>query len=347
MNNTNNTELFLIGIDYKSSPVEVREKFAFLPHEQMGVLCAFKAEIGAVVCLSTCNRTEIYLSSNLSATEVKNKSYSIIANLKKLNSNLIAEHTSFLAGLEVVNHLFRVSSGLESMILGEGQILNQVKNAYSSSLAFTDNTLNQLFQRALAAGKKVRTLTEISKGAMSVPSAALQIVQKILFPSELSEKNIMVLGAGQIAEICLELLSSQGANHITLVNRSLNHNLQLTKYGINQTISYASLLQYIYTQDLILVCTGAPHYVIEASFFENHSKPIIICDLSLPRNVDPEIQKIPNIKLLDLDFLNTAISQNISRRSSQMETAEEIIKLEIDKFFQWKTKAQQFTNNYV
>lgn len=326
----------------------MREKFAFLPHEQMAVLSVFKAEIGYAACLSTCNRTEIYLSSNLPAEQVKSKARLIIANLKDLNPNLIAEHTSFFQGLEVTRHLFRVSAGLESMILGEGQILNQVKNAYSSSKDFTNNTLNQLFQRALASGKKVRALTEISKGAMSVPAAALQIIQKMLFPSELSEKNIMVLGAGQIAELSLELLHSQGANHISLVNRSLNHSLQLTKYGINQTISYASLLDYLHLQDIVLVCTGAPHYVIEANFFDKQNKkPIIICDLSLPRNVDPEIKKLSNIQLLDLDFLNKAVSHNLSQRCSQVQQAEEIIKIEISKFIDWKSKSTQFSKTHA
>ncbi len=328
--------LSLIGINYKSSPIEVRERFAFLPIAQEKALSTFSTEIGPTALLSTCNRTELYFSSHLSTEETKKRALDVLSRLKNIDHNFAAEHLTFLHGQAALNHLFRVSAGLESMILGEGQILNQMKNAYAQSQNFTDALLNQLFQRALAAGKKVRAGTEISKGAMSVPAAALQIVQKLIFPTELSDKNIMVIGSGEVAHLCLELLHSQGAsNHITLVNRSETHSLQLTKYGISHNINYSQLHNHLQNQELILVCTGAPHYVISAEMFDRYDKKVIVCDMSLPRNVDPALKNLPFINLIDLDFLNETVEQNLSQRASHIKDAEKILEDEMSKFLDW------------
>jgi glutamyl-tRNA reductase len=337
----------MVGIDYKSSPIEVREKFAFSSSDYNTSLRAFRDQIGPVVLLSTCNRTEIYLSCEHSQGEVKAKALQLFAKLKDLDHNFVAEHTNFLAGQEVLKHLFRVSAGLESMILGEGQILNQVKNAYGQSQGSTDALLNQLFQRALAVGKKVRANTEISRGAMSVPSAAMQSIQKLIFPGELAEKKIMVLGSGQVAQLCLELLHSQGAGeHITLVNRSPdNHGLSLVKYGISHNISYGQLQSQLQSQEIVLVCTSAPHFVITPELFEQKTKKVIICDMSLPRNVDPEVRKLAFVNLIDLDYLNETVAKNLTQRSAQTEEAQEILQKEIIRFDEWLLGAEKYQSS--
>ncbi|HEY9885795.1 MAG TPA: hypothetical protein V6C96_00905, partial [Vampirovibrionales bacterium] len=231
--------LHYIGVDYKSSSVEIREKFSFNQHELIAALNQLKKTIGPCVILSTCNRSELYLSSkDKTATQILEE----LSSLKSLGLNFTREHTKQLSGQAAAQHLFSVSAGLESMILGEGQVLNQVKTAYSQAQGFTDALLNQLFQRALCAGKKVRSQTLISRGAMSVPAAALQAVQAFIHPVELNEQRIMIFGSGEVSTLCLDHLHSQGASRqITLVSRSPQNNkqpLSLTKYGITQTISY-------------------------------------------------------------------------------------------------------------
>ena len=344
---SHNFNLYFLGISYKSSPVEIRERFAFLPAEIKGYLPLLKKKLGPLVCLSTCNRTELYFSSNLSAPKAKSQVQNLLAELKGLSPSLIREHTKFLADeVEIAKHLFRVSAGLESMILGEGQILNQLKNAYAESQSFTNNILNQLFQRALATGKKVRTKTNISKGAVSVPAAALQLIQKQIYPLELENRQIMILGAGQIAQVCLELLHSQGVANLVLVSRSPRKNQNLCKYEIAEHLDYQNLTDHISHQDILFVCTSAPHYIINKQIIaSDRSKSLIICDLSLPRNVDPALKGEKKITLLDLDYLNDQVSRNVSQRSQETLQAESIIYEEIHKFFIWKKKALKLESN--
>jgi glutamyl-tRNA reductase len=330
------TNLYYFGIDYKSSPIEVREKFAFAAHELSEVLMAFKEQIGTVVILSTCNRCEIYLSSQRSFAEVKAKTYALIAKFKNLDENLVAEHIHHLRGQLAVQHLFKVSAGLESMIIGEGQILNQIKTAYQQANGFTDSLLNRLFQQALAIGKKIRSQTNISRGAMSVPAAALQAVQKLIHPQELHSKRIMLLGSGQVAELCLDHLHSQGANtNLTIVSRSDSHEMLMSKYSVTKSVGYAQLISEIKAQDVILACTAAPHFVIKPIDLADLEHKIIICDLAVPRNVDPEVATLQGITLLDVDYLKERVYQNSQARCEETSKAERLIYNEIEELYRW------------
>ncbi|MDJ0625253.1 MAG: glutamyl-tRNA reductase [Candidatus Caenarcaniphilales bacterium] len=328
--------LYLIGVDYKSSPIEIRERFSFGEHNLYEALNVF-SNLGNVILLSTCNRTEIYISSKFHQAEsIKQKSFQILSNLKNIDINVIAEHVNFLHGESVINHLFRVSSGLESMIIGEGQILNQVKNSYLSSKDYADSILNQLFQKALAVGKKARSQTGISRGAMSVPAAALQSIQEIIDPAELYHKNIMLLGAGEVSKLCLDHLHSQGATkNLTIVSRSDTHQLLLTQYGISHSINYHQLYENLINQDIILVCTSAPHYVLSPKHFISQTKQMIVCDMSLPRNVDPEVSNIKNVTLIDIDYLQSRVNENKQNRSSELDNVQKIIRIEIEAFKKW------------
>jgi glutamyl-tRNA reductase len=345
------SQIFVLSIDYKSSPIEVREKFAFSSLSSSAfeeALQILLTEIGSTIILSTCNRTEFYFSSKYSAEEVKQKAIYSISELKKVDISLIREHLNFKIGDEAIEHLFRVSAGLESMILGEGQILNQLKTAYSQCFKYSDCFLNQLFQKALAVGKKVRAQTEIAKGAMSVPAAALQIIQGLISPQEISQKNIMILGSGQVAELCLDHLHSQGAtNNITLVSRSESHTLLLTKYGLTKSIDYTKLQDYLYDYDIILACTNAPHYIIKPEYFElKNNKKFIICDMTLPRNVDPKVAEKDFIKLIDLDYLQNTVKENATKRSGQIQKAETLISLEMKRLQKWlEIKSQQYIHS--
>ena len=338
-------ELHLLGINYKSSPIKVRERFSFLAPELDTALNSFNEQIGPTVILSTCNRTEFYISSNLAPGELTRKVYRIITSLKGLDENLIAEHATYFYSSKAVEHLFRVTSGLESMIVGEGQILNQVKTAYRQASYLTDALLNQLFQRALATGKRVRSETNIAKGAMSVPAAALQIIQNKLSPSELADQNIMILGSGQVAKLCLEHLHLQGASkNITLVQRSESHLLSLTQYGINQSINYSQLFDAIKAQDVVLVCTSAPHYVLQPCHLLDLQHPLIVADMSVPRNVSPEISSIAGVELIDLDYLQGTVQQNLYTRAAETDRATDLLKEEIHKFEQWKSQREHLSS---
>ncbi|MDX1918164.1 MAG: glutamyl-tRNA reductase [Candidatus Caenarcaniphilales bacterium] len=335
-----NDSICLIGLNYKTSPIEVRERFSLSAEGQSSLYQILQESGLASLILDTCNRTEIYLSGDdLTLAQIKTLVMQIWSEAKGFDSTLVAEHTSFLEDREAVMHFFRVVSGLESMILGEGQILHQVKLSYLKAQNFTNATLNQMVQRALAAGKKVRTHTEISRGAMSVPAAALQLIQQRLAPIELRDSKIMVLGSGQVAELCLEFLRSQGAaDKLTLVARSESLN-KLSHHRVSELIEYEDLFLHAPQQDVIIVCTSAPKYVLEPKHLVNLHSSLLVCDLSLPRNVDPHLRNFPNVNLIDLDFLKRMVEQNHSQRANQIIKAEYIIAGEIKKFDQWRQKA--------
>ena len=162
------------------------------------------------------------------------------------------------------------------------------------------------------------------------------------------QKNIMILGSGQVAELCLDHLHSQGAtNNITLVSRSESHTLLLTKYGLTKSIDYTKLQDYLYDYDIILACTNAPHYIIKPEYFElKNNKKFIICDMTLPRNVDPKVAEKDFIKLIDLDYLQNTVKENATKRSGQIQKAETLISLEMKRLQKWlEIKSQQYIHS--
>jgi glutamyl-tRNA reductase len=344
--------LFLAGLNYKSNPVEVREKFAFLndcdslnkAYEE------FSHRIGPVLILSTCNRTEVYLSTDKPLAALEEEVACIFAQIKGLDISFVKEHLIFTHGNDVVEHLFKVSAGLDSMIPGEGQILHQLKNSYFKSSSYCDALLNQLAQKALAAGKKARSQTKISQGAVSVPAAALQLAQSIIAPANLSQIQIMIFGTGEVAELALELIASYEASKTTtVVSRSeKSHSLMLTKYGVSQGITYSQLKDFIREQDLIVVCTSAPHYVLTQDDLHGLKKDLIVCDMTLPRNVDPQISSLPYVNLIDLDHLKRSVESNLSQRKAEIDKALLITKSEIERFNGWfYSRKNKFNDLFV
>jgi len=331
-------DLVMLGLDHKSSNTSLRERLSFSTDEAESLLLELRNDMNAsAVLLSTCNRTEIYIQRNkaLEAQATRNELISYLSRSKSMESSLIHECTYFLQGAEVVRHLYRVTAGLESLIPGEGQILSQVKKSYllSQALSCTNSLLNQLFQKALSCGKRVRHESQISSGAVSVPAAALQIVQSLSSP--LNDKGIMILGSGEVARLCLDFLQGQkiSADNIIVTKRAYSRMPE--GYEHIQSTDYENFRDFLAKQDVILVCTGAPHYLLKASDLEGHPRKLAICDMSMPRNVEPVVGTLPQVKLINLDLLQAEVSKNLQKRHGEINLAQNIIQTEIDKFYSW------------
>ncbi len=329
--------LHFIGLSHKSSSIDVREKFALI-NENSSRVCQLLAErFGGAFILSTCNRTEFYISSKEPGLSRKTL-IGFLAQELSCPLSLAEEHLVSATGLKALAQLFRVAAGLESMILGEGQILNQLKRSYEQCLPYCDALLNQAVQRALAAGKKVRTHTTISRGAVSVAAAAIQTIQRLLEPKEIAEQQIMIIGSGEIAKLTLDLLHSQGAAaRLSMVTRQKPSFLELRDYRGIHNISYVQFKEFLPQQDIIFACTSAPHYLIGRADLgrTESSKALCLCDLSLPRNIDPALSEDPGITLFNLDQLNEEVESSKIARAGQMGAAGSLVSSELERFYSW------------
>jgi len=347
------SNLFCIVIDHYRCSIGIREKFSLSEQE----LTKFVQRASSFACscfvLSTCNRTEFYfyLDQSENISSILKKVLDSICELKTLESDFILKHSLILKKEQALKHFFRVSSGIESMILGEGQILKQIKDSYQLSIknSSLNSFLNQLIQRALSTGKRVRTKTAISKGAMSVSAASVQIAQSIFFNKKLKNKKIMILGNGEVSKLCLEQLSSQQVeSRITLVSRKPKKSfVSLIKKLKIREENYQSFRANLTEQDLIFVCTKAPFFLLEENDFKiNNDKkrqdPILVFDLSMPRNVSPKLkEKKELVRLMDLEDLKEEVYRSVERRNKQVIHVEKIISEEQEKFADWIKRTNQ------
>ncbi|OGV45917.1 MAG: glutamyl-tRNA reductase [Lentisphaerae bacterium GWF2_57_35] len=234
-------------------------------------------------------------------------------------------------GLDAARHLFRVASGLDSMVLGETEITGQVKAAYecARTSGLTGKRLNRMFQKAQETAKEIRTRTGIGRGATSVGSVAVQQARKIFGPA-LSDKNVMIVGAGKMAATCLRHLAKSGVSSIAVVNRSLERALELAQPVGGRALSFMNCFEAMVEADLVITSTGCPHLIVYRSDVEGlmarrAGRPLIFIDIAVPRDVDPETRTIPGVHLYDIDDLEDAIRENVSHRRQDLSLCQEII----------------------
>lgn len=306
------------GFDYKNSPIEVREKFSFTSKKLYRLYEQIKNDgiIDEAIILSTCNRSEIYASCDDSGIDY----------LKNLFSD---EGLIIRKDIDAIEHCFRVASGLESMVIGEDQILGQVKTAYENAVncGCSSKILNRLFLESITTAKKIKTYTNLSAGNLSVASIAIKLLEKEF--GDLSGKNALMLGFGKINKIILEHLDKKNLNDIYTINR--------TSVGINFKARY----NYINKADFVISCTSAPHFIITEERFKEvyaGNKPLFIVDLAVPRDIDPNIKNIDGVKLFKLDDLEQIASENYEKRLSAIKHAEEFIHEDTEKYLLWLKK---------
>lgn len=324
--------LYLISISHKTAPVAIREKFAISEYSLSNAYQVFKLckKIKSFVVLSTCNRTEIYLNTDdirLALDEIVEQ----FSEFLKIESKLIKEYSTVLNGNDVIDHIFKLACGLDSLVLGEKQIYSQVKFAYSvaQNEKTLDHLLEKLFQSALKATKTIHSKTNISKDSPSISSAAVDLIE--VFCGPLKTKNVMVLGAGLMAKLALECITKKGgAKETVVLNRSPHRVITFSeKYKIDKSFPFENIYEVLNDVDILIVAAGAPHFIVFASEFEkvrkDLSKPLYIFDISVPRNVDSEIGRLPNVKLFDIDFIQEIYSKKAKLKEEDLKEIENII----------------------
>lgn len=329
--------LILVGVNHRTAPVEVRERLsvvdAHLAETVRGVR-ALEGVDGAAI-LSTCNRVEAIVSTR--DEDVIALLVDVLAERASANRAELEKHLYILRHGDVVKHLFRVASGLDSMILGEPQIGGQVKKAFltAQELSTLDPLLTQLYENTMRVAKKVRTETGIGEHAVSVPYAAVELARKIF--GDLRGLQVLLLGAGDMGELTAEHLHAQDVRQVFVANRSYDRAVELARRFEGAAVQFDALDEHLSACDIVIVSTAAPHYVIEPhhvlrALEERRNRNLFLIDLSVPRNISPAIASVDGAYLYNVDDLQQVADANLELRQQKAREAEQIVLREVDGF---------------
>jgi len=334
-------DIYLIGMNHKTAPVEIRERIAQVCRMTSSPLehrphCKAVEEL---FFLSTCNRVEFLFTTRNSADGV-GEITALMVQLVGLPEDIVTRHLYFYKNLDAVRHLFRVAASLDSMVVGEPQILGQIKDAYREATRYrtVGVVLNRLLHKAFSVAKRVRTETNIGGHAVSVSYAAVQLAKKIF--GELKGKRVMLVGAGEMAELAAEHFRAQGVRDMVVVNRTLERAVELAQRFHAQTLPYTHVLDALLDVDIVLCSTAAAQPILYAGDIkprmrQRKNRPLFFIDIALPRNVDPKVHDIDNVYLYDIDDLKGIVDLNLTERRHEAERAQFIIDTEILRFQQW------------
>lgn len=333
--------LVVVGLNHRSAPVEVREKLAFPEDrlaESFNKLKSYKVVRGCVI-LSTCNRTEIY-GAVIDVEKGLSGIRDFLAKCCNIDKSEIKNYLYTFTLYDVVNHLFRVAAGLDSMILGETQILGQVRVAYQNACEHeaTNRVLNTLFQQAVTVGKRVRTETEIDRNAVSISYAAVELAKQRL--NGLEGKSIMVVGAGKMSELTAKHLVANGVTDVLVTNRSHNKAEALAAQFNGRAVEYEQLLDHMAEVDIVISATSATGYIIGQKDIHKVMKKragrrLFLMDIAVPRDIDPAVAKVTDVDLCDIDDLQHVVDSNLNERKKEAVKAEKIVEQELDGFLKW------------
>ena len=333
--------LILVGVNHKTTPVEIREKLAFTKgkiEESVDRLFNFPDIIEHTI-LSTCNRVEIYARANCQDSAIK-AIKQFICDFHEVSPVELEDHFYSYRNEEAVEHLFRVSSSLDSMILGEAQILGQVKDAYSlaKDLRSTGLVLNQLFEKAFSIAKKVREETGIAERSVSISSAAVELAQKIF--DDLENRTVMLVGTGEMAELAAKHLISYGVKTVYVTSRTYDRAANLARTLNGSALDFEAFKNELHRADIVITSTSAPNFIIkkemvEKAIHERKNKPIFFIDIAVPRDIEPDVNDLENIYLYDIDDLQVVVSANMKEREKEAENAMNFISQEVTKFNNW------------
>ncbi|HEV8449389.1 MAG TPA: glutamyl-tRNA reductase [Gemmatimonadaceae bacterium] len=327
--------LTVVGVNHRGASLDIRERLAYRASEALPALEALREASAAreAVLLSTCNRTEVYV-----VEEERDAASDVWSAFSERLGRDASEFGYVRRDREAVTHLFRVASGLDSMVLGEAQIHGQVKDAWEVCRSQSGPVLNRLFQTSLLVAGRVRNETSIARGAASVSSAAVQIARQIF--GSLQGKRAMVLGAGEMAELALECLVDQGVRAAIVANRTFDRAKELAdRYGA-AAMHFDECWPALADVDVMVCSTAAPRAVvftehIRPALAVRGDRPLCILDIALPRDVDLAVRRLDNVFLYDLDDLQAVVAANVERRRGEMPSAEQLISREVDRYWDW------------
>ncbi len=334
--------IILVGLNHRTAPVEVRERLSFSGQGLLDALGQLRQvpELEEAVVLSTCNRTELYAVSPQFHPVANALKGFLDTRGRELGLSGVSEHLYVHHGQEAVSHLFTVVTGLDSMILGETQILGQIKEAYvtSADQGAVGKTLHALFSQALTVGKRAHTETGISHNAVSVPYAAVELARKVF--SNLGGRKVLILGAGEMADLTARHLVQAGVSQITVANRTYEKAVAMAQQYAGLGVRWDDMEHWLEQADVVISSTGAPNLVLTREHLTRamsvrRGRPIFLFDIAVPRDIDPECSRLENVFLYDIDDLEAAVAANLRERKREARRVERIIEEEVARFDSW------------
>jgi glutamyl-tRNA reductase len=332
--------LFAVGVSHRTAPVEVRETVDFARRGLDVALEALRQRDLAreAVVLSTCNRAEIYAGAESDAAAESCGRF--ISEFNGVSWDALAPHLVVYRGPEAADHLFRVAAGLDSLVVGEPQILGQVKEAFStaSELKATGALTHRLFTTAFSVGKRVRSETGLGEGAVSVSYAAIALARKIF--GRLKGLHVLVLGAGEMATLTATHLRAQEVGRLTIASRTLASAESLARDLKGEAVPWTAMPQALADADIVVTATGSPDAVLTRAMVEEamrprRGRPIFLIDIALPRDVEPDAGRLDQVFLYNIDDLQMIVNENLARRGSEVQRAESIVREEVERFRAW------------
>ncbi len=334
-------DLVLVGLSYKTAPLEIRGQVAFPQERLTGALQKLHDQFGLLegMIVSTCNRVEILGCGN-GQTNPAAAVKSFLYDYHALSSTSLENYLYTYFQNDVVKHVFRVVSSLDSMVLGESQILSQMKRAYTCAreAGCVGAYLNGLIPRAFFVAKRVHSETRISRSTVSVSSVAVELARKIF--GDLSEKSVLLLGAGEMGELAARNLINSGISRIFVANRSKERSDLLASNFAGTPVDFSDLDHYLVKSDIVIVSTGSRTLLLDQERVQHavrnrKYRPLFIIDISVPRNVAPEVNNIENVFLYDIDDLQSVSEANLEGRKDEAELAERIVEQEVENYLKW------------
>ena len=345
-------KLLLTGVNHKTAPVEVRERLAFSDTAIPTALDALKngKGIAEVLILSTCNRVEITVASQDDA-DPQAAIDSFLVEARRISSHSLGQQLYRFEGREAIQHLFRVAASLDAMVVGEPQILGQMKSAYalSKSAGVMNGLLESVMSRAFSVAKRVRSETGIGQMAVSVSYAAVELARKIF--GTLTNRTVMLVGSGKMSELAARHLRRSGASHIFVTNRTHSRAEEMARLFDGTVVDYTRFTSMLPEVDIVITSSGAPHYILTKEEMQRaigvrKNKPMFLIDIAVPRNIEPAVNKVDNVFLYDIDDLQGVVNANLAERQKEAQRAEGIVAEEVDRMLA-RLKVQEIAPTIV
>lgn len=335
-------EILVLGLSYKTAPIELRERLN-VPEQELPKPLEMMGESPELVermLLATCNRVEVYAVAEGEIQRAADAIADSLAACRNVEKAAFADKLYTYSAAEAVRHVFRVASSLDSMVVGEPQILGQVKAAYSVAQAreATGIILNNLLEQAFHVAKRVRTETGIAASAVSVSSVAVELARKIF--GDLTGRSVLILGAGEMAELALRHLVDDGVRSVLVANRSYDRAVTLARQFCGRAVTYEGFRQEMAVADIVISATSAPHVILrkedmQAIILHRRHRPIFLIDIADPRDIDPACNEVDNVYLYNIDDLQSVAEANLKERNREAERAEAIIDREVGVYLNW------------
>ncbi len=334
--------LFLLGVSHQTAPVDLRERLDFSSRDlgEAVEALAMRHFAAESVVLSTCNRSEIYVASD-DPTRVRQDLVNFLSDYHELPAHVFLDHIFAHADAAAAQHLFRVAAGLDSLVIGEPQILGQVKDAYqvAAERRCTGPLLTKLFHWSFGVGKRVRSETALGEGAISVGFAAVALARKIF--GRLDGRRVLVVGAGEISTLTAQHLRAHGAGEIVITSRTAAHAETLATTIGGRTAPWADMVGALSNADIVITATGSQRPIVTRAHIEavtgrRRPDPLFIIDIAVPRDVEPSVGDIEQVFLYNVDDLQSIVQENLSKRGAEIHRAEAIVSEEVARFIEWR-----------